>query len=152
MSIRRPGTLRVVVLAAALSAAACKGDSCTVATQVFTTSVNGTGFGPTEGVPIAKFDLTQDFVSHTPYAACTTGPLQDVGVVRVTVTGTYTTPVAVKYELQGLNAAKTPVWSYIDSIPRLAPGDKITRTDIATSATTLDGGARVIFTAINPVP
>ena len=110
---------RIAVVAAVslLAVGACKDEQCVVATTQYTTSVTLTGSsGPTTGQPIARFDLSQDFISHTPYRACAQGPLQDVGVVRLKVTSLSATPLEIVYDLQGTNAENIPVWSYVDSI------------------------------------
>jgi hypothetical protein len=133
--------------------AACGKESCNVENLVFTSTLNGTGTGTMLDVPVAKFELTQNFLSHTPYAACTTGPLQDVGVVDLTVTNTYSAPLRITYDLQGLTAGGTGgAWALIDTIPRLGPGESISKTKIAVTTTRLDSGARVVITSSQVVP
>jgi hypothetical protein len=148
---RRRSTL--VAMVSLLAVGACKDEQCVVATTQYTTSVTSTGSsGPTAGQPIARFDLTQDFISHTPYRACAQGPLQDVGVVRLKVTSLSATPLEIVYDLQGTNAEKIPVWSYVDSIATLMPGQTLDRGTVNVSPTHVDKGARVVFKRVTVLP
>ena len=149
---------RRIVLATLLSllaVGACKDEQCVVQTTQYTASVTTTGyFGPTTGQPVARFDLTQDFITHTPYAACAQGPLQDVGNVSLTITSLAPKPVFIKYDVQGLNTSGIPVWSHADTIGfTLAPSQTVSVGQIITSPQQLgDGGARVSLQAAEYVP
>ena len=109
---RRP--LAAIVIALVV---ACGGGSeCKVETIHYTKSLNAVGYGETEGVTVARFDLTQDFVSHTPYAACADGPLQDVGNVSLSITSLVPKPILLRYDVQGLSADGVPKWSHPDTL------------------------------------
>jgi hypothetical protein len=143
----------LVAMVSLLAVAACKDEQCVVATTQYATSVTSTGsFGPTIGQPIARFDLSQDFISHTPYRACAQGPLQDVGVVRLKVTSLSPTPLEVVYELQGTNAEGIPVWFYVDSIGTLLPSQTLDKGAVNVSPTHVDKGARVILKRVTVLP
>jgi hypothetical protein len=136
---------------AGLLAIGCSDPTCVTATTTYAQSIDFVGNTVlTEGMPIARFDVTQNFVSHTPYKACLT--LQDVGVVDLTVTSTASSPMFLVYDVQGLTAGGNPAWGYRDTIPRITPGQAITRNRITTTPTLLSLGARVIVTVVNPVP
>ena len=133
----------------------CGGSECKVENVQYTKSVNAVGYtGATQGVAVARFDLAQDFITHTPYKACADGPLQDVGNVSLTITSVAPQPVFIKYDVQGLNTAGVPVWSHADTIGvTLAPNQTLTVGQIDTSPEPLDpGGARVLLQAANYVP
>jgi hypothetical protein len=135
--------------------AACGGSECKVENVEYAKSLNAVGYaGATQGVPVARFDLTQDFVTHTPYAACAQGPLSDAGVVSLTITSLASTPVFIKYDVQGLNAGGNPVWSHADTIGvTLAPSQTLAVGAISTSTQALGGGgARVLLQAAEYVP
>lgn len=143
----------LVAMVSLLAVGACKDEQCVVATTQYTTSVTSTGsFGPTTGQPIARFDLSQDFISHTPYRACAQGPLQDVGVVRLKVTSLSATPLEVVYELQGTNADGIPVWFYVDSIGTLMPSQTLDKGAVNVSPTHVDKGARVVLKKVTVLP
>jgi hypothetical protein len=136
-----------------LAVAGCHGPECVVSTTQYTTSVSASGIvGPTQGLPVARFDLTQDFVTHTPYEACVEGPLQDVGVVSLKVTSTASATLAIEFDVQGLNADGTPVWFQRETIQRIAPGQTVDVGEVSTSPTHVDKGARVILTSVTVVP
>jgi hypothetical protein len=140
-------------LLSAVAVAGCADEKCTVTTTQYTTSVTTVGYvGPTLGKPVARFDLTQDFISHEPYAACAQGPLQDVGAVRLSVTSTATAPLAIEYDVQGLNADSIPVWSQPGLIQRIMPGETVEVGQISVSPTHVDHGARVILKSVNILP
>jgi hypothetical protein len=142
-----------VALLSAFAAAGCADAKCIVTTTQFTTSVTTVGYvGPTLGQPVARFDLTQDFVSHEPYAACAQGPLQDVGAVRLSVTSTATAPLALDFEVQGLNADSIPVWSQPGTIQRIMPGETVEVGQISVSPTHVDHGAKVILKSVAILP
>jgi hypothetical protein len=133
----------------------CRGSECKVQDIQYTKSVNAVGYtGATQNVTVARFDLTQDFISHTPYAACADGPLQDVGNVSLTVTSLAPQPIFLKYDVQGLNTSGVMVWSHADTIGvTLAPNQTLSVGTIATTPEPLDpGGARVLLQAANYVP
>lgn len=136
-----------------LGVAGCHGPDCVVSTTQYTTSVSTEGIvGPTQGKPVARFDLTQDFVSHEPYEACVEGPLQDVGVVRAKITSTGSMPVKILYDLQGLSRDSIPVWFHPDSILRLAPNETVDAGEVSVTPTHVDVGARVILKTVVVVP
>ena len=135
--------------------AGCGGSECKVENVEYTKSVNALGYaGATQGVTVARFDLTQNFVTHTPYAACAQGPLADAGVVSLTITSLASAPVFIKYDVQGLNAGGTPVWSHADTIGvTIKPNETLAVGEISTSTTPLgEGGARVLLQAAEYVP
>jgi hypothetical protein len=143
---------RVYAILALSFLAACGKETCRVENLVFTQTVTGTGSGALEGVPIARFEVTQNFLSHTPYSACPTGPLTDVGVADLTVTSLYPSPITLVYDLQGLTSSQVMAWSYRDSLPNFTPGQQITRTRISVSPVKLEQGARVVLVKIQPTP
>jgi hypothetical protein len=142
-----------VALATLLLVAGCSDEKCVTQTTQYKTSVNAVGLaGTTEGVPVARFDLTQDFISHTPYEACAQGPLQDVGIVRLTVTSTASTPLAIEYDVQGINADGVMVWFQPGLIQRITPGESVEVGTVGVTPTHVDQGARVILTSVKVVP
>jgi hypothetical protein len=146
---------RIGRLAAAslMFAAGCQAPECVVQTTQYTTTANAIGYlGPTEGKPVARFDLTQDFITHTPYAACAQGPLQDVGVVRATVTNIAGAPLAIKFDVQGMGKSGNMVWSHVDSIGRIMPNETLDLGEVGVSPVRLDIGARVVVTALAILP
>jgi hypothetical protein len=147
---------RLLVSVAIVLALVCGGGSeCKVQDVQYTKSLNAVGFGgETQGVTIARFDLTQDFITHTPYAACAQGPLQDVGNISLTITSLAPKPVFIKYDVQGLNTSGIPVWSHADTLGvTLAPSQTISVGQIITSPQQLgEGGARVSLQAAEYVP
>jgi hypothetical protein len=143
----------LVTLASLLAAGACKDEQCVVQTTQYTASITTVGYyGPTTGKPIARFDLTQDFVSHTPYRACAQGPLQDVGVVTLKVTSLATVPLALAFDVQGLNKDSIPVWKQPMVITRLDPSASVDLGQVTVSPTHLDLGAKVILTQADILP
>jgi len=135
--------------------AGCGGSDCKVEDVQYTKSVDAVGYvGATKDVTVARFELTQDFITHTPYAACADGPLQDVGNVSLTIKSVASQPVFLKYDVQGLNTSGVPVWSHADTLGvTLAPNQSLSVGQIATTAEPLDpGGARVLLQAANYVP
>jgi hypothetical protein len=133
----------------------CGGSECKVENVQYTKSLNAVGYaGATQGVTVARFDLTQNFVTHTPYTACAQGPLQDVGNVDLTITSLAPAPLFIKYDVQGLDVSGLPVWSHADTIGvTLAPNQVLTIGEITTSPQPLGtGGARVLLQAANYVP
>jgi len=133
----------------------CGGSECKVQDVKYTKSLNAVGYaGATQGVTVARFDLTQDFVSHTPYEACAQGPSQDVGNVSLSITGLAPNPVFLKYDVQGLDAGGIPVWSHADTLGvTLAPNQTLSVGVITTSPQQLgSGGARVQLQAAEYVP
>ncbi len=135
--------------------AACGGSDCVEKTAQYDFSVSTVGYvGATLGLPVARFDLTQNFVTHEPYAACAQGPLVDVGVVDLTITSLASAPVFIKYDVQGLNTSGNPVWSHADTIGIVvAPSQTISVGQIAVTAQPLNTGkARVLLQAAEIVP
>ena len=126
------------------------GSDCVTSDEMLTASqdMKGTA-GPTAGLPVARFDLTQHFVSHTPYAACAQGPLQDVGQVDLTITSTSAVPLTVFYDVQGLNASGSPIWHYEDTLGvHLTPQQVVAKGQITLTPQRLDTGIRVLLTRI----
>ena len=137
------------VLVSLLAVAGCDGEKCITTTTQYVTTVSTVGYvGPTQGQPVARFDLTQDFISHTPYEACAQGPLQDVGAVHLSVTSTASTPLAIEYDVQGLNADGIPVWFQPGVIQRIDPNQTLDMGTISVSPTHVDLGARVVLKAV----
>jgi hypothetical protein len=133
----------------------CGGSECKVQDVTYTKSLNAVGYaGATQGVTVARFDLTQDFITHTPYEACAQGPLADAGNVSLTITSVAPQPVFIKYDVQGLNASGTPVWSHADTLGvRIAPNQTLNVGTIFTSTQPLGtGGARLQLQAAEYVP
>jgi len=148
---RRPLATIAIVLAAACGG----GSECKVETIQYTKSLNGNGFaGETQGVAVARFDLTQDFVTHTPYAACGSGPLQDVGNVSLSVTSLVPKPIFLKYDVQGLNTGGLRVWGHADTLGVvLNPNQTLDVGQIMTTPQKLgEGGAKVLLQAAEYVP
>ena len=147
---------RLVAVCAIVLVVACGGGSeCKVETIHYTKSLNGVSSGgETQGVTVAGFDLTQDFVSHTPYAACADGPLQDVGNVSLAITSLVSKPIVIKYDVQGLNADGIPKWSHPDTLGvRLEAGQTLSVGQIVTTPVQLGiGGARVSLQGADYVP
>jgi hypothetical protein len=147
---------RLVAVCAIVLVVACGGGSeCKVETIHYTKSLNGVSSGgETQGVTVARFDLTQDFVSHTPYAACADGPLQDVGNVSLAITSLVSKPIVIKYDVQGLNADGIPKWSHPDTLGvRLEAGQTLSVGQIVTTPVQLGiGGARVSLQGADYVP
>ena len=133
----------------------CGGSECKVSDVMYTKSLNAVGYaGATQGVTVARFDLTQDFITHTPYEACAQGPLADAGNVSLKITSLASAPVFIKYDVQGLNASGTPVWSHADTLGlRIAPNQIVDVGTIFTSTQPLgSGGARLQLQAAEYVP
>lgn len=148
------GSRRIAVLAIAL-VAGCSGSECKVENVEYTKSVTAVGTsGATLGVNVARFDLTQNFVTHTPYEACAQGPLQDAGVVTLTITSLASQPIFLKYDVQGLNTTGVPVWSHQDTVGvTIAPNQTIVIGEVSTSTQALGaGGARVLIQVAQYVP
>lgn len=142
-----------VVLASVLLLAGCGEEKCVVSTTQYTASVTTTGyFGPTTGQKVARFDLTQEFISHTPYRACAQGPLQDVGVVTLKVTSLSAVPLALAFDVQGLNKDSIPVWKQNMVIARLNPGETVDAGQVTVSPTHLDLGALIVLTQADILP
>lgn len=133
----------------------CGGSECKVQNVEYSKSLNAVGYaGATQGVTVARFDLTQDFITHTPYEACAQGPLADAGNVSLSITSLASAPVFIKYDVQGLNASGTPVWSHADTIGvRIAPNQTVSVGTIFTATQPLGtGGARLLLQAAEYVP
>lgn len=133
----------------------CGGSECKVSTVVYTKSLNAVGYvGATQGVTVARFDLTQDFITHTPYEACAQGPLADAGNVSLKITSVSPQPLFLKYDVQGLDASGNPIWSHADTLGlRIAPSQIIDVGTIFTATQPLGtGGARLQLQAAEYVP
>ena len=136
-----------------LAVAGCGNERCVTSSTQYTTTVSTVGYvGPTQGQPVARFDLTQDFITHTPYEACAQGPLQDVGVVRLSVTSTASTPLKLEYDVQGLNADGIPVWFQPGVIQRIDPKETLDMGTITVSPTRVNLGAKVVLTSVTVLP
>ena len=139
--------------ASLLFAAACRGPECVVETTQYATSVSTVGYiGPTQGKPVARFDLIQDFITHTPYEACAQGPLQDVGAVRATVTNISSLPLLLEFDLQGLNASGNMVWDHVDRVERILPNETVDLGQVGVSSVHVDAGAKAVLTAVTILP
>jgi len=142
-----------VVLVALLAVAGCGDEKCITTTTQYTTSVSTVGYiGATQGQPVARFDLTQDFINHTPYEACAQGPLQDVGAVHLSVTSTSSAPLSIAYDVQGLNADGIPVWFQPGVIQRIDPSETLDMGTITSSPTRVNLGAKVVLTSVTVLP
>jgi len=144
----------LVVVAIAL-VIGCGGSECKVETVQYSKSLTATGFtGATQGVNVARFDLTQDFVTHTPYEACAQGPLQDVGNVSLKITSLVSQPIFLRYDVQGLDETGIPVWSHPDTLGvRIAANQTLSVGQIITTSRQLgNGGARVLLQTAEYVP
>ena len=147
VSRRRLGRLALVAL---LTASGCGGAECVTQTTQYSATISTVGyFGPMNGLPVARFDLTQDFITHTPYEACAQGPLQDVGVVRLKVTSLAAKPLELKFDVQGLNADSIPVWKQAVVIPRIAPNETLDLGDITVTPTQLRLGAVIVLSGVD---
>jgi hypothetical protein len=143
---------RATALGLVLSAG-CHAAECITQSTDYTNSVSTVGYvGPTLGKPVARFDLTQHFISHTPYAACAQGPLQDVGVVELTITSLASTPLSIAYDVQGLNASGNMMWNYASKVVRIMPNETVSVGQVAVTPVRVDLGAKVVLTAVDPVP
>jgi hypothetical protein len=144
---------RLAAMLGLVVAVGCHGPECTVSTTQYTTSVSALGYnGPTQGVPVARFDLTQDFINHTPYEACAQGPLQDVGVVRATLTNISSVPLLLAFDLQGLNATGVMVWDHATTVGRIMPNETVDLGEVSVSPTHVDLGAKVVLTSVTVLP
>jgi len=112
-------------LASLLAVGACKDERCVVETTQYTNTVLAMATWETPPTPVARFDLSQDFVSHTPYKACAQGPTQDVGVVRAKITGLWPVPVKLYYDVQGVGSDSIPVWFHYDSVQSVKPNETV---------------------------
>src|SRR5436189_1002588 len=112
-------------LASLLAVGACKDERCVVEVTQYTNSVTAMATWETPPTPVARFDFTQDFVSHTPYKACAQGPTQDVGVVRAKITSLYPVTVKLYYDVQGLRPDGLLAWGHPDSIQVLKPNETL---------------------------
>jgi len=108
-------------LASLLAVGACKDQRCVESTTQYTSSATAMAAWETPPKPVARWDLTQDFVSHTPYEACPQGPNYDVGVVRAKVTSLWPEPVRLYYDAQGVGPDSVPRWFHYDSVMTLKP-------------------------------
>ena len=135
-------------LASLAAGVACTEPACRETDTLYTSTVDVAAMN---GTPLARVDLAQMYKSYGP-AGCDGEPFETVGVVTGTVTGTSAAPVAMAYEIQGLNALGIPVWAYPDSLPRLEPGASVSLGELATTTARLSGGARVVLKSYSVVP
>ena len=130
----------------------CEAPKCTRVSTIYTTSVNAIAdAGPRSGLPVARFDLSQDFLTHTP-VGCIGAPTEDVGVVDLTVTSTAPVTQWVDFAIRGVNSEATPVWSFEDTLVALAPGQTVPIGRVAVTTTRVDLGARVVLKTVLPLP
>jgi hypothetical protein len=130
----------------------CEAPKCTRVSTIYTTSVNAIAeAGPRSGLPVARFDLSQNFLTHTP-VGCIGAPTQDVGAVELSVTSTAPVTQWVDYAIRGVNSQETPVWSFEDTLVALAPGQTIPIGQVAVTTTRVDLGARVVLKTVLPLP
>ena len=115
--------------------AGCGGSECKVENVEYTKSVNATGYaGATQGVTVARFDLTQNFVTHTPYAACAQGPLRTSVSSRSPSRASRRLPCSSSTTSRGSTPAALPVWSHADTIGvTIAPNETLAVGQISTS-------------------
>jgi hypothetical protein len=140
-------------LASLVLTAGCRGAECVVSTTQYTTSVDALGYvGETAGKAVARFDLTQDFVSHTPYEACAQGPLQDVGAVHATLTNLTSTPFLIEFDVQGVNASGLMVWDHAARVSRVPANGTVDLGVVGVSPVPVDVGAKVVLTALTILP
>ena len=125
-------------LASLLALGACKDERCVVETTQYTASATAMAIWETPAQPIARWDLTQDFVTHTPYKACAQGPTQDVGVVRAKITSLWPVPVRLFYDVQAVGSDSIPIWFHYDSIMVLKPNETVDIGEVVTTPTKLD--------------
>jgi len=138
-------------LASLLALGACKDERCVVSTTQYSDTVTAMATWETPARPVARFDFSQDFVSHTPYRACAQGPLQDVGVVRARITSLYPAPVKLYYDVQGLGSDGIPVWGHVDSLLSLKPNETLDLGEVVTTPAHIDFGARVVISRLIPL-
>lgn len=144
--------VELVAVGALLFAIGC-GSDCVVQNTEYTTSVSTVGYvGPTQGKPVARFDLKQNYISHTPYEACAQGPLQDVGIVEMSVTNISGLTLSIEYDVQGLNASGNMVWDFPSKIARIAPNETVAVGQVGVSPVPVNLGAKVVLTAVTVVP
>jgi hypothetical protein len=140
-------------LASLLAVGACKDEQCVVSTTQYTSSATAMAVWETPPTPVARFDLTQDFVSHTPYKACAQGPTQDVGVVRAKTTSLWPVPVKLFYDVQAVGSDSVPVWFHYDSILVFKPNETVDLGEIITTPTKLGAVTpRVLVSKIFTLP
>lgn len=137
-----------IVATAACCLAACTEPSCTERDVVYTASVEG---APPGGAPTAHFELAQTFKSYGP-VGCKGEPFQPVGVVTATVTSLATEPVALSFELQGLNDAGVTAWGTPGGLAHIHPGETVDLGTIAISTSRLQAGARALVTGVQQLP
>jgi len=146
---RRVAAFALVTL---LAVGGCGGAECVTQTTQYAANVSTVGnFGPMNGLPIARFDMTQDFITHTPYEACAQGPLQDVGVVRLKVTSLANKALALKFDVQGLNPDGLPVWKQLLVIQRIGPSETLDLGEVIVTPTLLRNGATIVFSDVTIV-
>jgi len=124
-------------LASLLAVGACKDERCVVSTTQYTSSATAMAVWETPAKPVARFDLTQDFVSHTPYTACAQGPTQDVGIVRAKATSQWPVPVTLFFYVQALSPDSIPYWFHYDSIMVFKPNETVDLGEVTTTPTKL---------------
>jgi hypothetical protein len=137
-----------LVATAACCLAACTEPTCTERDVVYTASGDG---APAGGAPVAHFELSQTFKTYGP-VGCSGEPFQPVGVVRATVTSLATEPIALSYELQGLNEVGVTAWGAPGALPHLHPGETVDLGQVAIATARLEAGTRVLVTEVVPLP
>jgi hypothetical protein len=129
----------------------CKMPTCVATTTPYTYSVDmAATAGPRSGLPVAHFDVVQNFVAHAPLG-CDGAPTQDVGAVTLSIRSTAPVAQTFLYSVQGLNEIG-PVWAYEDTVKAIAPGQTLTVNRIAVTPLKLTFGARVLLKDVLPLP
>jgi hypothetical protein len=137
-----------VALAALAAVVGCTEPACRETDTLYTSTVD---VASKNGTPLARVDLAQVYKTNGP-SGCNGEPLETVGIVTGTVTGTAPAAVTISYEIQGLNAEGVPVGAYPDSLPRVEPGASVPLGDLMTTTAPLSGGARVVLKSYAAVP
>jgi hypothetical protein len=151
--MRRPMFLAATAAGAAAAAVlwGCKMPTCVATETPYAYGVDlAATAGPRSGLPVAHFDVVQNFVTHAPIG-CDGAPTQDVGAVTLSITSTAPVAQYFLYSVQGLNAVG-PVWAYEDTVKSIAPGQTLTVQRIAVSPLKLTFGARVLLKDVTPLP
>jgi hypothetical protein len=144
--MRVTGISLVAVTACCL--AACTDPTCTEQDVVYTSSVDG---APSGGAPVAHFELSQTYKSYGP-VGCSGEPFQPVGVVTATATSLVSEPVALSFELQGLNEEGVTSWGSPGALAHIHSGETVDLGPVAVATARLQSGARAFVTEVVPLP
>jgi hypothetical protein len=101
----------------------------------------------TNGAPVARFDLRQDFTRYA--AACTE---TSGGPISLSIVSTAPIPLRFDYSLEGLGATGLLVWRYVGTINRIAPGQRIDVGQVASTPVRVDVAARATLAGVVSVP